>query len=213
MEGKIFEAIPKIMSEVGAVGKDSVNKQQGFKFRGIDAVMNALHPALARNKVFVVPEVLQQTREERTTAKGANLIYSICKIRYTFYAEDGSYVSSVVIGEGMDSGDKATNKALAIALKYAFFQVFCIPTEEMIDPDSEVHEVVSKKDQAAAKQIGQNLDKKITDKELAILQNTLTDNQAAWVLDKFKIADLSELTAGQYASIFQTLNQRKNDGK
>ena len=213
MEGKIYEAIPKIMSEVGAVGKDSVNKQQGFKFRGIDAVMNALHPALSRNKVFVVPEVLEQIREERTSAKGANLIYSICKIKYTFYAEDGSSISSVVIGEGMDSGDKATNKAMAIALKYAFFQVFCIPTEEMVDPDSEVHEVVSKKDQAAAKQIGQNLEQKISEKELTILQNTLTDNQAEWVLNKYKIADLSELTAGQYAAIFQTLNQRSGNGK
>ena len=38
---------------------------------------------------------------------------------------------------GMDSGDKATTKAMAIAFKYACFQVFCIPTEEMKDPDAE----------------------------------------------------------------------------
>ena len=65
--------------------------------------------------------------------KGGTLIYSICRIKYTFYAEDGSNVSAVVIGEGMDSGDKATNKAMSIAFKYACFQVFCIPTEEMKD--------------------------------------------------------------------------------
>ena len=40
----------------------------------------------------------------------------------------------------MDSGDKATNKAMAIAMKYALFQVFCIPTEEMKDPDAETPE-------------------------------------------------------------------------
>ena len=110
MEGLIYQAIPKIMNEIGAVGKTTRNQQQGFMYRGIDAVMNALHPALSRNKVFVVPEVLDQTREERTTYKGSTLIYSICKIKYTFFAEDGSSISSVVIGEGMDSGDKATNK-------------------------------------------------------------------------------------------------------
>ncbi len=141
---KIYKAITDIMSEMGAVKKDDWNAMQKFKFRGIDAVMNALHPLLAKHRVFVVPEVLEQTREERESKNGATLIYSICKIKYTFYADDGSFVSSVVIGEGMDSGDKATNKAMAIALKYAFFQVFCIPTEEMTDPDAESPEVKGK---------------------------------------------------------------------
>jgi len=54
-------------------------------------------------------------------------------------------VSAVIIGEGMDSGDKASNKALAVGLKYACFQMFMIPTEDMIDPDSESHDVDPKK--------------------------------------------------------------------
>lgn len=137
----IYQAIPKCMEEIGAVGKDAVNKTQGFKYRGIDAVMNAINPALVKNHVFVVPEIVEQSREERRTAKGGVLIYSICKIRFTFYAEDGSSVTATTIGEGMDSGDKATNKAMSIAFKYACFQVFCIPTEEMADPDEESHEV------------------------------------------------------------------------
>lgn len=70
------------------------------------------------------------------------LIYSICKIKFTFYAEDGSHIEAVTVGEGMDSGDKATNKAMAIAFKYACFQVFCIPTEEMKDPDEETPDPV-----------------------------------------------------------------------
>ena len=37
----------------------------------------------------------------------------------------------------MDSGDKASNKALSIGLKYAMLQVFCIPTEDDKDPDAE----------------------------------------------------------------------------
>ena len=144
MEGKIYSQIAEIMNEIGAVKKDDWNSIQKFKFRGIDAVMNALHPALSKHHVFVVPEVLEQTREERKSKNDTVLIYSICKIRYTFYADDGSSVSAVVIGEGMDSGDKATNKAMAIALKYAFFQVFCIPTEEMTDPDADSPEVKAK---------------------------------------------------------------------
>ena len=80
---------------------------------------------------------MDQTREERRTAKGRMLLYSVCRMKYTFYAEDGSHIEAGVVGEGMDSGDKATNKAMSVAFKYACFQVFCIPTEEMKDPDAE----------------------------------------------------------------------------
>lgn len=146
----IYESITAIMQEIPAIGKEKKNQQQGFKYRGIDDVMNALQPILAKHKVFVVPEVLEQKREERVTGKGGTLLYSLMKIKYTFYAEDGSSVYAVVIGEGMDSGDKASNKAMAIALKYAFFQVFCIPTEEMKDPDAETPEASSPKKQTPA---------------------------------------------------------------
>ena len=146
----IYEAINAVMSDVGAIGKNTRNTTQGFMFRGIDAVMNALQPALIKNHVFVVPEVLEQKREERRTKEDKLLIYSVCQIKYTFYAEDGSSVSAVVIGEGMDTGDKATNKAMSIAFKYACFQVFCIPTEEMKDPDIECHEVQPKEEKPIA---------------------------------------------------------------
>ena len=142
---QIYGLIGKAMREIGAVGKDSINKTQGFKYRGIDAVYNALNPVMAKYGLFIVPEVLEQTREERTNKGGTNLLYSILKIRFTMYAPDGSNVSSVIVGEGMDTGDKATNKAMSIALKYAAFQMFMIPTEETtIDPDAETHEVAPK---------------------------------------------------------------------
>lgn len=141
----IYKAIIDTMEDIGAVGKNQRNQQQGFMYRGIDAVMNAINPALTKNRLFIAPEILEQIREERVTAKGTNLIYSICKIKYTVYAEDGSHISVVTIGEGMDSGDKATNKAMAIAYKYACFQLFCIPTEEMVDPDAEVQDSSKRK--------------------------------------------------------------------
>lgn len=133
----IYESIAAMMQDIPAVGKDKRNKEQGFQYRGIDDVMNALQPLLSKYKIFVVPEVLEHKREERVTKKGTNMLYSLLTIKYTFCAEDGTSVSAVVIGEGMDTADKASNKAMAVALKYALFQVFCIPTEEMADPDGE----------------------------------------------------------------------------
>lgn len=132
----IYKAISKAMAEIGAIGKEKRNQQQGFQYRGIDDVMNALYPVLSKNGLFLAPEVLEHTREERQTQRGGNLIYSVMKIKYTLYAEDGSNVSATVIGEGMDSADKSSNKAMSVAMKYAMFQLFCIPTEEMLDPDA-----------------------------------------------------------------------------
>ncbi|MFT9076537.1 ERF family protein [Ethanoligenens sp.] len=136
----IYSAISSAMSEIGVISKNDRNNQQNFKYRGIDAVMNALQPVLIKNHIFILPEVVDQKREERTTSKGNHLIYSVLKMKYTFYADDGSNVSAIVIGEGMDSGDKASNKAMSVAFKYACFQALCIPTDEMKDPDSETPE-------------------------------------------------------------------------
>ena len=189
----IYETINAVMKDIGAVGKTSKNVTQGFMFRGIDAVMNAINPALVKNKLFIVPEILEQTREERQTTKGGTLIYSICKVKYTFYAEDGSSITCTVIGEGMDSGDKATNKAMSIAFKYACFQVFCIPTEEMVDPDKESHEVISAKiTPAEAKTLEELLKKK--------------DVNVTKLLEQYKAKDLTQLAPSQYADILKRLN-------
>lgn len=213
MEGKkIYQAINAVMQEIGFIGKNQKNQQQGFMFRGIDAVMNAINPALIKNKVFVVPEVLEQLREERRTKSGTNLIYSVCKVKYTFYADDGSYVESVVIGEGMDSGDKATNKAMSIAFKYACFQVFCIPTEEMKDPDEECYEVSSKKKQKAENSVAADKKlQKIDAVQLEALKAILAGNgiEEKTVLDLYKLKSLEEVTNQKYENIQSHLEDIK----
>lgn len=185
------------MSEVPAIGKEKTNLQQKFKYRGIDDVMNALQPLLAKYKVFIAPEVLEQTREERDTKNDGTLIYSICKIKYTFYAEDGSSIVATTIGEGMDSGDKATNKAMAIAMKYALFQVFCIPTEEMKDPDAETPpEIMS---------IGET---KIDKTKLQTIQSLAIDpDEGRKVLAKYGYEKSTDILTKDYAKIFKELKE------
>lgn len=132
----IYKKIIEVMADINAIGKDRRNQQQGFQFRGIDDVMNELHSSLAKCGVFVLPKVLEETRTTGKTARGGDMFYTRLKINFGFYAEDGSHVDAVVIGEAMDTGDKASNKALSIGLKYAMLQVFCIPTEDDKDPDA-----------------------------------------------------------------------------
>ena len=209
----IYESITKIMEEVPAIGKNQINAQQKFKFRGIDDVMNALQPLLAKNKVFIVPEILEQTREERTPSKGGNLIYSICKIRYKFYAEDGSSIEAVTIGEGMDSGDKATNKAMAIAMKYALFQVFCIPTEEMKGSDGETPDESRKKEKQEEKIMEEELDVLVTEQQAKtvyaiMLQKGLNVEQQ--LQHNYGISSTKDLTRRQYASILTAIKNLPN---
>jgi len=145
----IYRAIAGVIEDIGTVGKDKINKQQGFKYRSIDDVYNALHPALAKNKVFIVPEILEHERTDAGKSRnGASIVRSVCRIKYTLYGEDGSSVESVIVGEALDMADKAINKCMAIAYKYLCFQVFCIPTEEMLDPDGETIEPEPWKQQA-----------------------------------------------------------------
>lgn len=134
----IYESITAVQADVDFISKDKTTQSGSkFNYRGVDQVLNTLHPLFSKHKVFAVPEVLEiLTREERTTNNGNKVLYQVLKIKYTFYAEDGTSISAVVVGEAMDSGDKVSNKCMSVAYKYACFQILSIPTEETAaDPD------------------------------------------------------------------------------
>lgn len=132
---KIHQAIVAVMREVGAIGKDAKNEQQNYKYRSIEQVYNRVQPLFATHGIFSHPKVIEQTRETGKSKKGGDLHYAILTVEYTFSAEDGSSIAVTVVGEGMDSGDKASNKAMAAAHKYALCQVLNIPYQ-VIDPDA-----------------------------------------------------------------------------
>ena len=147
MENKqIYSALANIMSKVTHIGKNKTNQQQSFKYRGIDDVMNELHGLFAENSVVILPSVKDIKQDERTNSKGTLLFYTKLTVQYDFTASDGSSVSTVAIGEAMDSGDKSTNKAMSVALKYIILQMFLIPTEDMKDPDGDAHSVKPKEE-------------------------------------------------------------------
>jgi len=144
----IYEAIPKVMAAIGAIGKNQRNSSPGqgnYRFRGIDDLYNAVNLALSTNKVFCYPQVLEHIREERKSKSGGLLLYTIIKVKYTCAAEDGSFIEVITLGEAMDSGDKGSNKAMSAAQKYALIQLFCITTEEPKDTENETHELAVEK--------------------------------------------------------------------
>jgi len=137
MANLIYEKMAKILSKVDCIEKGRTNQHQGFKFRGIDDALNALHSIFAEEKVFLLHEVMEHSVTERQTAKGGVSFHHIIKVMFRFIADDGSQVSAVGIGEAADTGDKGAGKAMSYALKVCLLQTFLIPTEEDKDPDTQ----------------------------------------------------------------------------
>lgn len=161
----IYECINKIMAELPAIPKSrtlEVNGRKMYDFRGIDDLYFALQPLLIKYGVTSVPEAslvhqeqIQTTKEYKGEVKTLITHRVVLGVDYHFYAKDGTCVQARVIGEGMDTGDKACNKAMSAAHKYALLQVFCIPTAEQKDSEYEHHEAEKKSSNSSLTQKAQ----------------------------------------------------------
>lgn len=140
----VYQAISAVQADLAQIGisKDRKNTQGvGYNFRGIDDVYNALSPIMAKHGLCMLPRVLSREFVERQSKSGGALFYITVDMEFDLVSSDGSKHTIRTFGEAMDSGDKATNKAMSAAYKYAAFQAFCIPTEGDNDADAHTHAV------------------------------------------------------------------------
>lgn len=133
---KIYAALAAVMADVDHVAKTDRNEHQKFLFRGIDAVVNAVGPALRKHKVIVIPDV--KSVEYASVTTSTNKPANACRVvvAYWFTAVDGSSLTAKVAGEAWDHGDKATPKAMSVAFRTALLQALALPTD---DPDPDTH--------------------------------------------------------------------------
>lgn len=140
MSVAVYKAINAVQNDLCAEGitKARKNQAQNYNFRGIDDVYNALSPLLAKHGLCILPRIIARTCDERQTKSGGAMFYVTVEAEFDFVAaSDGSTHVVRTFGEAMDSADKATNKAMSAAYKYAAFQAFAIPTEG--DNDADAH--------------------------------------------------------------------------
>lgn len=136
----VYQALAEAKAAMSAVGKDSRNQQQGWNFRGVDAVVNACAPQFNKAGVIVVPALREMLYGTVEVGKlRTPMAHVQVKVKYTFYGPDGSSVSAVVPGEAMDSGDKAVAKAMSVAYRICLLQVLNLPTSDP-DPDEDTYE-------------------------------------------------------------------------
>ena len=145
MSALIYQKMANVYKEVDAIAKTRSNAGDiKYPFRGIDDVYNTLHKVFAKEGIFLVPETISSGVEPITSKSGNNGFHIISRIKFTFYAEDGSSVSAISEGEAIDYGDKATSKSQSMAIKYALLQPFMIPTEDTEDGDATTPEATKK---------------------------------------------------------------------
>jgi hypothetical protein len=146
----VYKAINEVQAELARTGiaKDRVNTQgTGYRFRGIDDVYDHLAPLLSKHGLCIIPRMVGRTCDLRKSAKGNDLYYVTVEAEFDFVStKDGSKHTARTFGEAMDSGDKATNKAMSAAFKYVAFLTFTIPTEGDNDADSHTHTIASRID-------------------------------------------------------------------
>lgn len=187
----IYAKMSLVMKDIGVVSKDQKNLAQGFKFRSIDSFINALYPALTKHGVFMTPRCTNYSSELKDVTRsngktGVDKHISIL-MEYDFFAEDGSKVTvGPIPAEGVDSGDKATNKALSAGLKYALIQTFSVPTEDMEEADRNTIElgVANKADKGYAPVV-KATDVKLEVKAEAVAQE-VADSKKEFKLKTFK---------------------------
>ena len=136
----IAQALNEVMKAVGAIAKTDRNNAQGFNFRGIDSVVNAVSPQLQKFGVIVVPTVEEYDYASVEIGKNRTVMGHVkVKVTYTFIGSNGDAIKATVVGEAMDSGDKATAKAMSVAFRTALLQSLSLPTDD-IDPDAQSYE-------------------------------------------------------------------------
>ena len=213
--GKIHAAICKIMAEVGGVAKTRSNEQQHYRFRGIADVYLACQPVMAANGVHVVPvEIVSQEMREGTSKNGGVTYHVFQRTRFHAYADDGSFVQIEAIGEAIDSGDKAANKAASAAMKYALVQLFALPEEDP-DIDTENSSPEVKAGKPAQKDAPKAAPPKATATvkdllaRLAVLKITGKDAVLAWIATGVgrPIAATKELTSAEISELLATANK------
>jgi hypothetical protein len=195
---KVYSAINAVQADLSKEGitKDRRNQQQGYNFRGIDDVYNALSGLLSRHGLCIIPRYLSRAVTERETQKGGTLFYVVVEAEYDVVAaEDGSKHTARTYGEAMDSADKATNKAMSAAYKYLCMQLFSIPTEG--DNDADAHTPVVKGSKEAAQAVGakkiEELKAKVKAGQPAELQGLLAmDPEDAFAVLKEMLVNLAD---------------------
>jgi len=119
---EIAKAISGIMAELESLPKDGHNAFSNYEFTTEGMIANTLRPMMAKAGLALVPFNSEITQSEQINEKMRRVTIAG---RFKLIHSSGESINIEVPGEGMDSLDKSTAKALTQSYKYALLQIFC----------------------------------------------------------------------------------------
>ena len=162
-EMNIFQKMEAITNELGFVAKNlnvAVSKTNSYKATGEVDVLEAVKPLENKYGIYSYAsnrEIIESDTLTQNTQYGEkNSLFLRMKVTYRFVNTDNpqEYVETVSFAEGIDSGDKASGKAMTYADKYALMKAYKISTGE--DPDQKASEEYKKPTKKVSKEIKDN---------------------------------------------------------
>lgn len=132
----VDQAVSWVTANIKAIakGREAAPEMGGFKFRGIEDALDALHPLLPAVGLNIYPRVTEYRLEQVGKRRLVTL-----DVVFDLVGPDGSMRTvGPFIGEGGDGFDKAAGKSHSNAYKMMAFQVFSIPVNDA-SMDSEAY--------------------------------------------------------------------------
>jgi hypothetical protein len=134
---KLDAAVLEVMAAVPYVKKSGKveigNTGRSYSYAGEADLIAKLRPAMLAAGLSMTPEDMSVVLHEQYATKYGSMNRVVVKVAYRLSHTSGQSKTVVALGEGADSGDKSTPKAMTCAMKYALRQAFGIETGD--DPD------------------------------------------------------------------------------
>lgn len=198
----------KIATITGILAREGIAKTRRANFgnfRGIDDVYNALAPLLAEHRLSIMPRMVSREVVERKSSKGNALFYTTVEAEFDFISADNGSTHLVrTFGEAMDTGDKATNKAMSAAYKYAAFMTFCIPTEGDADSEAHNHQVAGGMDAGIAADLLAKCE---------AVSKATGENQVNAICQAYSVGQITDLTPSQAEAVLSRLEEKLSSAK
>ena len=136
MSAKVAKKIIEVMKQVDYLQKDGEvsYSRTRYNYLSEEKITTAVRAAMLDVGLVMYPVKMEIVGEkEAQTRGGTSRILNILNTYRIQDSDSGEYIDVPALGEGMDSGDKTSYKAMTGAFKYAQRQSFMIPTGD--DPD------------------------------------------------------------------------------
>ena len=204
-EMNIYEKLSAITAEIGVVEKNlnvKVNSNSSYKAVSERDVLDAVKPIEQKYRVYSYPanrkivdcDVLTKETEYNGTITRTNTLFMRVETVYRFVNIDkpDQFIETTVYGDGLDTGDKASGKAMTYADKYALMKAYKLSTGD--DPDKEASPEHGYEKKA---------EPKATTKQIALVEDLYTDEEIERICKKAKITKIEDLTVAQASALIQ----------